>query len=66
MCVNGIPTVFSSTHILKHIKKSQLDKENIQRLLSGIQEISSLANGNFIISNSIHQLKENLIKKLQS
>lgn len=62
--INNIPTEFKSTHILKTLKKSELNEENINKIINGIEQIESLRNGNFIISNSIKLVKENLMKQL--
>lgn len=65
ICINGIETIYSSTQILKQIKKTQIDKDNIKQLLSGIQQIENLRNINFIISDSIKIFKDKLVDKLK-
>ncbi len=63
--INNIPTEFKSKHILKTLKKSDINEENIKKILIGIEQIESLRNGNFIISNTINLVKDNLLKQLK-
>jgi hypothetical protein len=62
--INNIPTEFKSTHILRTLKKSEINEENIKKIINGIEQIESLSNVNFVISNSIKIVKNNLIKQL--
>jgi hypothetical protein len=61
---NNFPTEFKSIHILKTLKKSEVNEENIKKIISGIEKIKNLRNGSFIVSKTVGLLKENLLKQI--
>ena len=61
---DNLPLDFKpSRHILKSIKTSEINEENLQKIISGIETIENLKSGTFLVNNSIKNVKSGLLNK---
>ncbi|MFD2824442.1 hypothetical protein ACFS5M_12240 [Lacinutrix iliipiscaria] len=61
---DNLPLDFKpSRHIIKSIKTSEINEENLQKIISGIETIENLKSGTFLVNKSIKNVKSGLLSK---
>lgn len=64
LLINGIASEYKSTHIIKSVKTSKVNQENINAILNGLEQIENLNPKFFLVNKSFKILKDNFLKQI--
>jgi len=65
LLINGTASEYKSMHIIKSVKTSKVNEENVNTILNGLEQIENLNPSIFLVSSSFKIIKDNFLKQIR-